>query len=121
MLCFVQNFRNYLCLSGEIKTLIVVTLGISRCRIAKRFSVSSLSVRLKDKERTEVLGWGYAERKALNVGTKIDLNSFTCMLGRNSCVSMHDNTPPCLSLGLAEFWPALVSPSRLIMFKTEIT
>ncbi|KAF1888295.1 hypothetical protein Lal_00043167 [Lupinus albus] len=47
------------------------------CRIAKRLSVSSLSVRLRDKERTEVLGWGYAERKSSLVTTKLRLTNYS--------------------------------------------
>ncbi|KAF1879766.1 hypothetical protein Lal_00039710, partial [Lupinus albus] len=44
------------------------SLYASWCRIAKRLSASSLSVRLRDKERIEVLGWGYAERKIMRYG-----------------------------------------------------
>ncbi|KAF1889087.1 hypothetical protein Lal_00035277 [Lupinus albus] len=42
---------------------IVVTLGISRCRIAEEIECIFIVFRLRDKERTEVLGWGYVERK----------------------------------------------------------
>ncbi|KAF1884343.1 hypothetical protein Lal_00033516 [Lupinus albus] len=49
---------------------IVVTLGISRCRIAEEIECIFIVFRLRDKERTEVLGWGYAERK-----------KFWCILG----------------------------------------
>ncbi|KAF1874346.1 hypothetical protein Lal_00013790, partial [Lupinus albus] len=42
---------------------IVVTFGISRCHIAEEIECIFIVFRLRDKERTEVLGWGYAERK----------------------------------------------------------
>ncbi|KAF1884297.1 hypothetical protein Lal_00042949 [Lupinus albus] len=56
------------CLSLLIE--IVVTLGISRCRIAEETECIFIVFRLRDKERTEVLGWGYAERKVFFVGRK---------------------------------------------------
>ncbi|KAF1888347.1 hypothetical protein Lal_00015765 [Lupinus albus] len=65
---FCSEFQKLSVLIRGDQNIVVSTL--IWCRIAKRLSVSSLSVRLRDKERTEVLGWGYAERKVFFVGRK---------------------------------------------------
>ncbi|KAF1888290.1 hypothetical protein Lal_00043169 [Lupinus albus] len=65
---FCSQFQKLSVLIRGDQNIVVSTL--IWCRIAKRLSVSSLSVRLRDKERTEVLGWGYAERKVFFVGRK---------------------------------------------------
>ncbi|KAF1870786.1 hypothetical protein Lal_00039436 [Lupinus albus] len=59
---------------------IVVTLGISRCRIAEEIECIFIVFRFRDKEITEVLGWGYAERKVFFVEIVVTLGISRCRI-----------------------------------------